>query len=104
MHASSLLSRSVRIVPMFVSGYCVHPNVLGPWSIIGKWNRKCVSLCCRPAILPSFPVSSRRASAEDHWAKSCVSGAAPVILRTPWPMYPATCLNASGGIPWSSRP
>ena len=34
MHAPSLLSRSVRIVPMFVSGFPVHPNVLGPWSII----------------------------------------------------------------------
>ena len=51
----SLLSRSVRIVPMFVSGYCVHPNVLGPWSIIRKWCRKCVSLSCRPAT----PIFSR---------------------------------------------
>ena len=40
MHVPSLLSRSVRIVPMFVSGFCVHPNVLGPWSIIVKWSRK----------------------------------------------------------------
>ena len=30
-------------------GNCVHPNVLGPWSIIRKWGRKCVSLSCRPA-------------------------------------------------------
>ena len=35
MHAPSLPSRSVRIVPMFVSGHCVHPNVPGPWSVIG---------------------------------------------------------------------
>ena len=35
MHAPSLPSMSVRINPMFVSGYCVHPNVLGPWSVIG---------------------------------------------------------------------
>ena len=43
MHAPSLPSRSVRIVPMFVSGYCVHPNVLGPWSVIGLqgWTPGC---------------------------------------------------------------
>ena len=60
MHAPSLLSRSVRIVPMFVSGFCVHPNVLGPWSIIVKWSRKYDQYLAFRAP-PSFCVGSRRA-------------------------------------------
>ena len=60
MHVPSLLSRSVRIVPMFVSGFCVHPNVLGPWSIIVKWSRKYEQYLAFRAP-PSFCVGSRRA-------------------------------------------
>ena len=54
MHAPSLPRKSVRIVPMFVFGYCVHPNVLGPWSFIGKWSRKCVSLRILPPCHSPF--------------------------------------------------
>ena len=86
MHAPSLLSRSVRIVPMFVSGFPVHPNVLGPWSIIVNGVASVISIMS--TALSLLFVWPRVELAENPWGKSCVSGTVPVILSTfSWLMY-----------------